>query len=271
MLFWFSLVIFIISLTGLIFIYIRHWTDLLILNTATIKKPATELRKEQILEERIRRIWGDRFRAGARTVRKIIYYLKPRLKIFWDKMLEIQRRAEEQVRLRFALRQVPRKPGQKQLAAQEKASSLLDEGYKALEAKNYAGAEGRFIDIVRLNPKNPLAYKGLAEVYLAKKSWTEAQETLEFLARLTPDDPNIYLLLVRTAEEQGEHKKRLEYLAKLIELDPNNPRYLDLLVETAIMLGNKRLARQGLDRLRKVNPGNKKIGEFEARIKTLEH
>lgn len=266
MLFWFFLTIFIISLLVIIFIYIRHWTDLLILNTATIKKPAIELRKEQILEERIRRIWGDRLRAVVRASRKIAHFLKPRLKIFLDKILEIQRRAEEQVRLRFALRQVPRKPGVKQLAAQEKSSSLLDEGYKALEAKNYTGAEGKFIDIIRLDPKNSSAYKGLAEVYLAKKSWTEAQETLEFLARLTPDDPNIYLLLVRTTEEQGEHKKRLEYLAKLIELDPNNPRYLDLLIETAIMLGNKRLARQGLDRLHKVNPENKKIGGFEARI-----
>lgn len=266
MVFWIALGAFIISLSGLIFIYLHHWTDLLILNTATIKKPATELRKEQILEERIRRIWGDRWRAVLRVSRKIANFLKPRFKIFWEKMLEIQRRAEEQVRLRFALRQVPRKPGAKQLAAQEKSSLLLDEGYKALEAKNYTEAEGKFIDIIRLNPKNSSAYKGLAEVYLAKKSWTEAQETLEFLARLTPNDPNTYLLLLRTAEEQGEHKRRLEYLAKLIELDPNNPRYLDLLIETAIMLGNKRLARQGLDRLRKVNPENKKIREFATRI-----
>lgn len=269
MFFWLSLIIFIISLAGIIAFFARHYTDLLILNAETIKKPATELRKEQILEERIRRIWGDRFRAGARTVRKIFNFLRPRFKIFWERMLEIQRRAEEQVRLRFALRQVPRKPGARQLIAQEKAAALLDEGYKELGAKNYVGAEGKFIDIIRLNPKNPSAYKGLAEVYLAKKAWTEAQETLEFLARLTPNDPNTYLLLLRTAEEGGEHKRRLEYLAKLIELDPNNPRYLDLLIETAIMLGNKRLSRQGLDRLRRVNPENKKIGEFEARITAI--
>ncbi len=271
MLFWFSSAIFIISLSGIIFLLVRHWTDVLILNVETIKKPSAEIRKEQILEERIKRIWGDRFRALRRLQKKAWLLLKPRLKIFWERMLEVQRRAEEQVRLRLAMRHVGRKLGQKEILRQEGLSSLLEDGYKELEAKNLSSAEGKFIDVIRQDPRSPSAYKGLAEVYLAKKAWSEAQETLEFLAKLTPADTSVYLLLIRIAEEQGEQKRLLEYLAKIIELDPNNPRYLDLLIERAIMLGNRRLARQGLDRLRRVNPENKKIGEFEGRIASLKH
>lgn len=259
MFFWASLVIFIVSLGGIVFLFIKRYLDVLILDAGTVKRPENEIRKEKILEERLRRFGRDRYISIARLLRKIISLLKPRFNLIRKRLQNLQHQLE---RARSHISETV-------LAKQEKTKLLLEEGRKSYEAGNWALAEGKYVDALRIDPRAKDVYKALAELYLTKRSYTEAEETLEFLAKLSPKDPGVYMALIRIAEEQGQHAKLLEYLAKIVELEPNNPRYLDLLIETSILLGNKRLGRQGLDKLRKVNPDNQKIGEFEQRISGL--
>lgn len=259
MFFWISLVIFFLSLGGIIFIIARHYTDLVIINPETIKKPEAEIRKEQIIEERMRRFWRDKSFLVTKAWRWFSRFAKPHAHTLWLKLLEIERTLEKAAsRVSGTI-----------IAKREKTNELVERGYKELASGNLAVAEGKFIDAIRIDPRAPEVYKGLAEVYVAKKTFREAEESLEFAAKLTPHDVGIYRALVAIAEATGERVKLLEHLSRIVELEPSNPKHLDLLIENAIMLGNKRLARQGLDRLSKVNPENKKIQEFDARIRAL--
>lgn len=254
-----SLIIFIVSLGGIIFIIARHYTDLVIINPETIKKPEAEVRKGQIIEERMRRFWRDKSFLITRTWRWFLRFAQPHAHTAWSKLLEIERTLEKTVsRVSGTI-----------IAKREKVNEFVEAGYKELANGNLPVAEGKFIDAIRIDPRAPEVYKGLAEVYVAKKSFREAEESLEFAAKLTPHDVSIYRALVAIAEATEERVKLLEYLSRIVELEPSNPKHLDLLIENAIMLGNKRLARQGLDRLGNVNSENKKIEEFDVRIRAL--
>ena len=254
--FWLFLAIFIVSIVGISILLIRHYLDILILNSETLRKSDAEIKKEQIFEERIRRFWLDRSRFFVKLGRKIVKLIKNKISQTAQKIFDIERSLEG------------KKPkiNQPVLTKQKKVNELIEAAGHDLDGGSLNSAEGKLVDAIRLDPRATEAYKGLADVYMAKRSYGEAQETLEFLRRLKPKDTEIYLKLIKIAEEQGQHAKLLEYLAKVIELSPNNPKHLDLLIETSILLKNKRLAHQGLNRLRKVNPDNQKIEDFEHRI-----
>ncbi len=178
--------------------------------------------------------------------------------------------------------------------------TLLKDGHLAEQQGQLNIAEKKFIDAIRLEPKNKAAYRGLADVYFLQGNFDEAKETYLFLLHLNPDDDGALVKMAEIEEEKGNVQKAIEYYEKsvlikdnfpsrfakiadlmqrigqnqtaleairqAVELEPQNPKYLDNFTELAILCGNKNLAEKGLRDLRMVNPENKKLDSFKERI-----
>jgi len=181
--------------------------------------------------------------------------------------------------------------------------SLLREGDYFLEYGDSNSAENKYISAIRIDPKNVLAYKGLAEVYSRLGQLDQAEETYKFLLHLSPGDDNIYAKLGDLMEKKGDYEKAvenyehaivlndlnparfvrygdllkmvnqeetaLEAFKQAVEIEPNNPKYLDNLVELAILVGDKKLAEKTYHELRMINFENQKLAVLKERIEKM--
>lgn len=187
------------------------------------------------------------------------------------------------------------------------ASSNVDplkQAEKSREAGDLTTAERLFIEVIKINPREAEAYRGLGKTYLAMEKLKEAKETFEFLAKLKPDEDRVYNYLGMVAEAQGKKAEAIRYFeeavrlndrlavrfydlgrmyasakrpaaalrnfARATEIEPNNPKYLDQLLEMSIITGDVDLAQEVYDRLRLTNPENQKLPEFKQRIEEME-
>ncbi|MEK7189520.1 MAG: tetratricopeptide repeat protein [Patescibacteria group bacterium] len=180
----------------------------------------------------------------------------------------------------------------------------LKQAEKSREAGDLPTAERLFIEVIKTNPREADAYRGLGKTYLAMEKLKEAKETFEFLAKLKPDEDRVYNYLGMVAEAQGKKAEAIRYFeeavrlndrlavrfydlgrmyasakrpaaalrnfARAAEIEPNNPKYLDQLLEMSIITGDVDLAREVYDRFRLTNPDNQKLPEFKQRIEEME-
>lgn len=150
-----------------------------------------------------------------------------------------------------------------------KVQLLLDKGFQAL-ADDPEAAEQNFLAVVTEEPHNLQAYEGLAQIYLTKRAFKEAQEVAQFLMKLNPSASGRYLFALAVAfREAQELKPALKYGTQALSFEPANPKYLDFLIELAILEGHKREANKYLGKLKEVNQENGKIDDFEKRINAL--
>lgn len=186
---------------------------------------------------------------------------------------------------------------------EEKLKGILKEAEKFFIVQNYEKAEELYIAALRFDSKSEAVYRGLADTYLAKKSYNEAAETYEFLLSLNKNNDNVLIKLGEIKEIQNKLDEAIGYfqqaatigdssaprffhLAELLLkaeqpevakesineaclLEPKNPKYLDLLIEIAIICHDKLLAEKTLQELRMVNPENNKLTDFKERISQL--
>lgn len=71
---------------------------------------------------------------------------------------------------------------------QEQIVDLLADAAKNFGGKKYKDAEKNYIEIIKLDPKNIRAYKGLAELYELQGSFDDAIASIDFASKLDPLD-----------------------------------------------------------------------------------
>ncbi len=141
---------------------------------------------------------------------------------------------------------------------------------RLVQEKDPAASEELFLEVIKHHHHHIEAYEGLAEIYMTRKEWNNAQSTLQFLRKINPKRERHYLYdLAKTSVELGDPKHGLAYAEQLVSLTPSEPRFLDLFVEIAILGGDRGRAKEGLERLVAVNPENAKIPEFKEKLKSL--
>lgn len=184
-----------------------------------------------------------------------------------------------------------------------RAAKLLAAAAEALEEERLEDAEKRYIDVLRIDPHHIDAYRGLSEVYIDRKAYDQAKETLEFLLKLNKDDDRAFERLgaievfkgnFREAEERflksidiagnvashrvqlakvylqtGEERKAWEQFRRALEAEPYNPKYLDYFLETSILVGDAEAAAEALEALEAANPENAKLDDFRERVRVL--
>lgn len=159
----------------------------------------------------------------------------------------------------------------KSSTTETKVQLLLNRAFQAL-ADDPDGAEQYFLEVVTLEPHNLQAYEGLAQIYLAKRAFKEAQEVAQFLMKLNPASSGRYVFTLASAYGEAEDRKSAwKYATQAVSFEPANPKYLDFLTELAILEKRQREANKYLENLKAVNPENGKILDFEKRISELEN
>lgn len=183
------------------------------------------------------------------------------------------------------------------------SAELMEEAQKLEKEDDWKLAEGKYIEIIKIDSKNINAYFGLGRLYAKHKRFSEARQIFEFLLKLNATTPELFLDIANLSWEENNLDEAKIYYLKTLDLDgtqviarinlglvfielgdkdsaaqqfgaalalePKNPRYLDLLVESCIKIGQSELAKQALKELKGVNPENQKINDFKKRINEM--
>lgn len=258
---WILLALIILAVFVIALLFVRKWKKLLLIDLEAMPLAKLRQRKYQILEER----FGRKTSAARMSVQRVIGPLQNTItgvsKKAYDKLIALERKYRHQ-----SVKELSQEDKEKM---RQKIGSMLETGSKHFKEGNLGEAEQTFMDIIRLNPKEVEAYEYLGEVFLTKKEYKHAIETLEFAKSLNPNEDRIYYDLGMVYHESGDPERALEYLQKAVELAPKSPRNLDGLLNQAIEMKDRFVAKETLRQLKEANPENQKLEELEQKVKEL--
>jgi len=293
----FFIIIGVLGIAGIAYIVIRKSLSISLID---IEKQVSKTKKikDTILASRFNRLLKERGKKPKELLKGATGKLKNYFEKTVDKLIEIEKKSTR------TLTKDVEKPKGKKDKQQEKIDELMNEASNLREvAEDWKQVEGKYVEILKLDPKNIDAYKELAKLYLENNKVFESRQILEFLLKLGVEDADVYINLANLAWEEDNLDEAKQYYIKALsidgtkviarmnlgliynqsgdkdsaiqqfkaamELEPKNPKYLDLLIESAIKIGDMDLAKQALSNLRAVNPENKKIKEFKERIQQI--
>ncbi|EKE07375.1 MAG: hypothetical protein ACD_18C00106G0001 [uncultured bacterium] len=285
-------ILIILSLVVIIFVIVRKYPQLLLLDVETLPEIKTARSKNRII-----------MRKSEQREKQYYANFKNKLTPFVKLLKKIQ------LAFRILVGKVERKAGDKHditegySVTKEKvitSKGLVKDAQNDLEQEDYPTAEKKFLASLKYDSKNKEAYRGLAAVYYAQNQVTEAKETYNFLLQLDPDDEDANVKLGEIYEEEGNketavgyyqqavltnpnnperflkihdllfylkhYETALEAIQQALDIEPQNPRYVDNFIETSIILKRKDLAEEGYKQLRMINPDNQKLEIFRQRI-----
>jgi len=296
----FFIILGIVGLGGLLYIVSRKFLSLSLIDVEKSISRAKQI-KQVIIASRFHRLLQEKGKKPKELLREV----SSKLKIYFDRaidnLMEVEKRIGETSRMLQKTEESPKKKRRvRTIKSDERMAGLLKEAVSLAEGGGWKQAEGKYVEILKIDPKNIEAYQGLGRLYLDNDKINEARQIFEFLLKLGAEDADLYVNLANISwEENNLDEAKTYYLKALsldgtkvaarvnlglvfselgdkdsaaqqfraaLELEPRNPRYLDLLIESSIKVGNRDLAKQALRNLRAVNPDNKKIEEFKKRI-----
>jgi len=258
----------VVSLLIIIFIIIRKFPALSILNVDNIPGKKEARFKEEIMRQRLERDFSSLSLNLNRKRRYLGKIFGSFLKNHYQRLLKIKNSLRKYKKISL-------------LEKQEKIDILFIKGKEAVEQENYEEAENYFIEIISMDPKRIKAFLELTESYRLRKNFKEAKETLEHalkLARQFKFDPEllagitvpeIQFSLAGVCEEGGWYEEAIEYGYQALDAEPNNPRYLDLILDLSIMRKDKKLALETWEKLSLANPDNQKLSELKEKVDNL--
>jgi tetratricopeptide (TPR) repeat protein len=286
-----------IGMAGLIFIIGKkiHSLSLIDVEKAT---PKAKKVKEAIIASRFRRILDEKGKKHKEFVKNLSEKFKIHFNKTIDRLMQLEAKSTQVLNTKVE------NLNTKTEKIKTRTAELLEEAQALAKEDDWKSAEGKYIEVIKIDAKNIEAYSGLGRLYAEHKKYNEARQIFEFLLKLNVATPELYLDIANLAwEENNLDEAKIYYLKALdldgtqmiarinlgliyaeigdkdsaaqqfgaaLELDPKNPRYLDLLAESCIQIGQADLAKRALVNLKEVNPENQKIKEFKKRIEELD-
>lgn len=256
----------VVALIIILFIVVRKFPALAMLDVATIPGEKEAKFKEQLIRQRVERDlaqiagWLGRFWLALRN--------------FLGNFLESQQKNLKKIKAGYEA--VRRLPGQEKA---QRLRILVREAEELLKKEEEGAAEEKLLEIIRLDRHNLAAFTDLAGLYTSQKKWPEARQTYEYAVKLAKrqTDPippaltvqEVYFSWGEMEAAADNLRTALDCVQEALEREPNSPRYLDLIIDLSIMRKDKSLARQYWERLAAVNPDNQKLGEWKEKIDGL--
>lgn len=257
------------SLLVILYIVIRKFPALAILDVENIPGEKEAKFKEQILRQRLERD----FSYLSKTWKKFKHIFGEIISKYLKNKYQRLSKARDELRR------------QKKLSFTEKRElidNLFLRAKSALSEYDYEAAEKNLIEIISLDSKSLPAFLYLAESYRLRKNFKEAKATLEHALKMALQlsrDPEmlegiivaeIHFSLAWVSFELGLFDESLEYTRQSLDAAPNNPRYLDLIFDLSIIKKDKKLALESWEKLAAANPDNQKLAELKAKVDLLE-
>jgi len=110
--------------------------------------------------------------------------------------------------------------------ANAQQSSLLDEAQSQAASGNLDRATQLFQQVLKTDPDNLVALRGLTDAFVAQGHWRAAVEPLQHLDQLQPNDAaRIFQLGQMESWQSGHRDQALALLKHATELDPSNLQY----------------------------------------------
>jgi len=245
----------------IIFLIAKKWKKMLLLDVHAMPKAHIRSQKKRLIDERLQRKATHAKQAARKVVFPFVEKVGGSFDRFYGKLVALERK------YRHASPQ-PKNDADKEKMRQ-KVSALLAEGAQVFKEEKFGEAEHAFLDVVRLDPQNVEAYEYLGKLYLQKKEYDHAIETLEFAKQLDPTADRIFCDLGAVYEACGNQEKQYECVKQCVTLAPNNPKHLDALLTVALERKDVIIAKETLKKLQEANPENQKITELAKQVAEL--
>lgn len=266
---WISLTIIVICLLVILFIILKKFPALAILDAKEMPGEKEAKSKERIIKQRLKRDLSKANGFLARVKLALNKFFNSFLDNYYTKLKKIkaERRREEK---------------NHPIDRQNTISQLFLKAKEAKMQEDWQKAEESLIEIVSLDTKNLVAFYDLGKLYFEWKKYSESRDTLLHVFKLyhqLKGDPEsiedinpqeIRFSLAEVNLELNNLDEAIEYISQALDKEPNNPRFLDLIFDLSIMKKDVKSAKQYYKRLVEVNPENKKLEELKEQIKQIE-
>ncbi|TFW19284.1 XrtA/PEP-CTERM system TPR-repeat protein PrsT [Duganella callida] len=137
-----------------------------------------------------------------------------------------------------------------------------------INARQYPPAADVLRDMLKVNPKNPVALNNLAWVYQQTRD-ARALATAEQAAQLSPNNPSVMDTLGWLLLEQGDHARALALLQKAVGGAPQAPELRYHLAVALSKSGDKPGARKELEKVLAANSAFPQADEARSLLKSL--
>jgi putative PEP-CTERM system TPR-repeat lipoprotein len=141
-------------------------------------------------------------------------------------------------------------------------------GDVAIERKEYAAAEGRYLAALQIQPESPMVLNNLAWVSQQLRK-DDALAYAETANKLAPNQPAFMDTWAMLLSARGDHAKAIELQTKALELQPTNEALRLNLARIYVASGDKLRARKELDSLIKLGDNRPTYPEAMALLKAL--
>lgn len=255
----------------IIFLVIKHLSDLAALNVDSIPEEKISKVKNRIMLQRLISNWSKIKKTSQSVIKPIKEKTKQSLANLSAKVAELEKKSQEHSR------------PLNRLDAKQQVDQLLQKVGDLMTDENLEEAEKTYIAIIELDANNLDAFEGLVQIYRQNKDYKKAREACRFyLKLLSKKSGNLaaggskhrlagcYADLGEIYQSEGKNELSLKNYQKALEIEPNNPRFLDLLLKISILLRNKDLAWQALNRLKEADPENQKLSELRAQVEGIQ-
>jgi len=259
------LIIIVVSLGGILYILFRKLPDVSKLDVDDLLEVKQARARNSLLEDRL-----------LRKIKDLkLFKQSGKVNQFFSRVAQYsklsKRRIQEQIEARMHVKQIKYLTEKGENGTEEVIGVLLAEAETLKQREAFDEAEKKYLNIIKLSPRSVEAYRGLGDVYMRERDWSDTEATLEHLLKIAATEKKI---LVEDFADLAEVKKNLQkmpealhYIEKAREMEPNNPKYLDFQLEACLACENIEKAKESLRNLRAINPENKKLQEYGDRIK----
>jgi tetratricopeptide (TPR) repeat protein len=121
------------------------------------------------------------------------------------------------------------RPGAGAARVAERVEELLDKGNEARDARNFAGAEDSYNEVLKLKPRDARAAYGLGNVYSDQQRWDEAEAAYRNSVAWAPKDADAHVALSVVLVQPragGDNAKRFAdaelFARRSVQIDPKN-------------------------------------------------
>lgn len=219
MIFWISLIIVIAACGVLGFVLFRHWKEIRLLDTDTIRAEQDKNARNRIMRERFERQfkrWMAPIRhAGKGTI---------------NKLGESIASMEHRLRQATGMEHLDKGDGRRATGAAggERVIQLIREAQALAKEGKTSRAEHAYLEALKIDMRNVEAYRGLGALFLSERQYKQAKETFDFLVHLKSADGAVYAGLAMIAEAEMNYQDAETHRKKAIELEPTMIRHCEL-------------------------------------------
>lgn len=209
MLFWIVLIIALAAAGAIGVIFFKHWQEIRLLDPDTIKTEQERKKREEIVQQRL----DQRLKHAAAP-------LEQAMRTFVTRARRTYRRTEERLLQAAGMDEMRKKPGDRGSSAA--VQTLLESAAHAVSKGSLGEAERTYLEILKQDPRQVQAYRGLGALYMRQRSYVQAKETFRFLERLKGCDDHCYVSLAHIARVEGNTSEAEAFYQRAIAVAPEN-------------------------------------------------